>query len=162
MKSVFKDLTYILLGISFAPGAKRGPDMIYMKYLLAKTGMFPKWTPQVSDVLCAAFRAHEVKLVTTKHGREYYYIMPMTHNTQQAYEMVRMFRANGVILHPRWDGENKRFVFRVRNRGQRFMHNVMRVNENANNFQDVMAEYRARELKKTWFKQMFGKFEPER
>lgn len=162
MKSVFKDLTYILTGISFAPGAKRGPDMIYMKYLLAKTGMFPKWEPQVSDVLCAAFRAHEIKLVTNKHGREYYYVMPMTHNTQQAYEMVRMFRANGVILRPCHDKENNRFVFRVRNRGQRFMHNVMRVNENANNFQDVMAEYRARELKKTWFKQMFGKFEPER
>lgn len=44
--------------------------MVYMKYILSKTGLFPKWEPKIEDVLYAATKAHEVKYVITprRHG----------------------------------------------------------------------------------------------
>lgn len=162
MRLEFKDLTYILLGISFAPGAKKGPDMIYAKYLLSKTGLFPKWKPQAADVLSAAFRADKIQDVTTSGGRKYYYVMPMDTNVRHVYDMVCLFRANGIILRPCQALDGQSVVFRVPNRGQQFMHDVMRVNQNANNFQTVLAEYNARMEKKTVLQKMFGKFEKEK
>ncbi len=162
MRLAFKDLTYILLGISFAPGVKKGPDMIYAKYLLSKTGLFPKWEPQAADVLRAAFRAHAVKDVVTSRGRKYYYVIPMDTNVRHMYDMARIFRANGVFLRPCRGTDGASVAFRVPNRGQEFMRDVMRVNENANNFQSVLAAYKARAEKETALKKMFGKFENEK
>jgi hypothetical protein len=42
------------------------------------------------------------------------------------------------------------------------MRDVKRVNENANNFQSVLAAYKARAGKETALKKMFGKFENEK
>lgn len=162
MRLAYKDLTYVLLGISFAPGVKKGPDMIYAKYLLSKTGLFPKWEPQVSDVLRAAFCAYAVKDVITSRGRRYYYVIPMNTNVQHMYDMARIFRANGVILRPCRGMDGVSVAFRVPNRGQEFMRDVMRVNENANNFQSVLAAYNARAGKETVLKKLFGKFDKEK
>lgn len=159
MRLAFKDLTYILFGISLVPGVKKGPDMAGIKYLLSKTGLFPKWEPQAADVLRAAFRAHEVKIVVKSHGRRYYYVIPFDYNVEHIREMVGVFSSNGVWLRPCISPDDGEIVFRVRDRGQEFMRDVMRVNENANNFQTVLAERRARAQKNTVFKQMFGKFE---
>lgn len=162
MRLAFKDLTYILLGISFVPGVKKGPDMIYAKYLLSKTGLFPKWNPQAADVLRAAFRAHAVKDVVTSRGRRYYYVIPMDTNVQHMYDMARIFRANGVFLRPCRGTDGASMAFRVPNRGQQFMCDVKSVSENANNFQPVLAAYNARAEKETVLKKMFGKFENEK
>ncbi|MBQ6736758.1 MAG: hypothetical protein IJQ90_04740 [Alphaproteobacteria bacterium] len=134
--------------------------MVYMKYLLGKTGLFPKYKPQACDVLSAAFRACDVKDVVNSHGRRFYYVTPMNYNIRHMYDMVRVFRANGVFLRPCRDNENGgSIMFRVPNRGQRFMRDVMRVNENAGNFQSVLAEYNARAAETTVLQKMFGKFE---
>ena len=163
MRLAFKDLTYLLFGISFVPGAKKGPDMASVKCLLGKTGLFPKWEPQASDVLCAAFRAHEIRKVQNAHGKKYFCIMPSTYNIKEIYNMVRVFRDNGVFLIPKKPKKNNRtqsIVFWVRDRGQQFMQDAFMVNQNANNFQQVLARYNNR--KDTVLKKLFGKFENEK
>ena len=136
--------------------------MIYAKYLLSKTGLFPKWEPQVSDVLRAAFRAYEVKDVTTSRGRRYYYVIPMDNNLGHMYDMVCVFRANGVILRPCRGEGGGTVAFRVPNRGQEFMRDVLRVNQNANNFQKVLAERQNKAIKNTNLQKWFGKFGKEK
>ena len=163
MRLEFKDLTYLLFGISFVPGVKKGPDMVYMKYLLGKTGLFPKCEPQVSDVLRAAFQAHEIRKTRNARGKKYFCVIPATYNFKEIYGMVRVFRANGVFLIPRVPKKNNRnqsVVFWVRDRGQQFMQDALRVNQNANNFQKVLPHYANK--KETILKKLFGKFENEK
>lgn len=168
MRLEFKDLTYFLCGISFAPGANRGPDMYYTKYWLSKTGMFPKWEPRVSDVLCAAFRAYDIRRITTPRGHKYYCVIPDSCNFKDIYGMLVLFRANGVILMPKMPKKSnfvRSPVFWVRDRGQRFMHDVMRVNQNANNFQTVLSEHQTptpATVKQSMFSKLFGRFENEK
>ena len=132
--------------------------MASVKCLLGKTGLFPKWEPQASDVLCAAFRAHEIRKVQNAHGKKYFCIMPSTYNIKEIYNMVRVFRDNGVFLIPK--KPKKSIVFWVRDRGQQFMQDAFMVNQNANNFQQVLARYNNR--KDTVLKKLFGKFENEK
>lgn len=162
MRLEFKDLTYILFGISFVPGAKRGLDMVYMKYLLGKTGLFPRCEPQAYDVLKAAFRAYEIRKTVNARGKKYFCVVPTTYNRKEVYDMVRVFRANGVFLMPRKSKEKNRsgIVFWVRDRGQRFMQDAYIVNQNADNFQQVLAHYTQK--KQTTLQKLFGKFENEK
>lgn len=163
MRLEFKDLTYLLFGISFVPGAKKGPDMAGIKYLLGKTGLFPKWEPQASDVLCAAFRAHEIRKVQNARGKVYYCIIPSERDFSEIYRMACLFRKHGVFLIPKKPKASNRtesIVFWVRDRGQQFMHDAFLVNQNANNFQQVLSRYNNK--KDTVLKKLFGKFENEK
>ena len=135
--------------------------MAYVKYLLGKTGLFPKYRPQVYDVLKAAFRACEIRKTVNSRGKKYYCIMPTTCDFKELYEMVILFRENGVFIKPKRTKENNRnqsMVFWVRDRGQQFMHDVFRVNQDAGNFQDVVQRYN----KQTTLQKLFGKFENEK
>lgn len=137
--------------------------MANVKYLLGKTGLFPKYEPQASDVLYAAFRAHEIRKTKNARGKVFYCIIPNERNLNEIYRMVRVFRKNGVFLIPKIPKESNRtqtVVFWVRDRGQQFMRDAISVNQNANNFQQVLARYNNR--KDTVLKKLFGKFENEK
>lgn len=114
--------------------------MVYMKYVLSKTGWFPKWERGVEDVLSAASMVFDVKPVITPRGRYYYYVIPNDHGIRYVHNMLRLFRANGVILRPHRSRKYSSVVFRVPIRGQQFMHDVKRVNEDVDNFQTVLKE----------------------
>ena len=47
--------------------------MSYTKYILNKTGLFPKWNPRVEDIFDVA-RNYDV---TTVKGLGYYYVIPI-------------------------------------------------------------------------------------
>lgn len=135
--------------------------MAYVKYLLGKTGLFPKYRPQVYDVLKAAFRACEIRKTVNSRGKKYYCIMPATCDFKELYEMMILFRENGVFIKPKRTKKNNRnqsMVFWVRDRGQQFMQDAFRVNQNAGNFQDVVQRYN----KQTVLQKLFGKFENEK
>lgn len=51
-----------------------------------------------------------------------------------------MFRANGIILRPHRSHNYNSIVFRVPAHGKHFMRDVMRVSQDADNFQRVLAE----------------------
>ncbi|MBO4480190.1 MAG: hypothetical protein J5742_01010 [Alphaproteobacteria bacterium] len=111
--------------------------MDFIKYTLSKTGWFPKWEPQITDVMDAAnlvFEVHQVK------GR-YYYIIPSVLNRQGLLKLMRIFRSNGILLRPHHSRNFSCFVFRVPLRNQQFIRNVMLVKDNQDNFQKLLAEY---------------------
>lgn len=121
--------------------------MVFMKYVLGQTGFFPQWEPKVDDVLLAATLAHDVdrqkvrNFVYRRRGRMYYYVIPNTHNVRYLNDLLRVFRANGVILRPHKSRTYREVVFRVPDRGQDFMVDVMRVNHDVDKFQKVLSEH---------------------
>ena len=89
--------------------------------------------------------------------------MPSTYNIKEIYNMVRVFRDNGVFLIPKKPKKNnttQSVVFWVRDRGQQFMQDAFVVNQNSNNFQNVLERYNQK--KETALKKLFGKFENEK
>ena len=136
----YKYLTYILFGVSLGLGKIKGPDMVFLKYLLAKTGWFPNWEPRSSDVLSAALRASHVHHIEKK-GKSFFYIIPLDFNLKHTYEMLRVYRANGIFPLPHKSKWFETIVFRVRDRGQQFMYDVYKVNHDAEKFYDVITRY---------------------
>jgi len=131
-----------------------------VKYLLSKTGLFPKWEPDVYDVLKAAFMAYEIRKTRNARGKKYFCIIPSDRDMKEIYRMAHVFRRNGVFLIPKLPKETNRtqtLVFWVRDRGQQFMCDATRVNQNANNFQQILQRYGQR--KETTLHKLFGKFE---
>jgi len=114
--------------------------MVYAKYLLWKTGLFPKWEPAIEDVLEAAIKAHDVKCIVTPNRRRYYYVIPDKYNVRYLRDLTRVFRRNGVILRPHKSWNYSSVVFRVPARDQQFMRDVMRVNKDTNSFQCILIE----------------------
>ncbi len=114
--------------------------MVYMKYVLSKTGWFPKWERGVEDVLSAASMVFDVKNVVTPSDRHFYYVILSDKSFRNIHDVLRLFRANGVILRPHRSHKYSGVVFRVPNHGQKFMRDVMRVNQDIDNFQTVLKE----------------------
>lgn len=114
--------------------------MVYMKYVLSKTGWFPKWERGVEDVLSAASMVFDVKNVVTPSDRHFYYVILSDKSFRNIHNVLRLFRANGVILRPHRSHKYSGVVFRVPNYGQQFMRDVMRVNQDIDNFQTVLKE----------------------
>ena len=114
--------------------------MVYMKYVLSKTGWFPKWERGVEDILDAASMVYDVKNVVTPHENHYYYVMTDNYSIRHLHGMLRLFRANGVFLRPHKSREYSGRVFRVPNHGQQFMQDVMRVTKDVNNIHNVLSE----------------------
>ena len=117
--------------------------MSYTKYVLSKTGWFPKWEPGANEVLDAANKVFEVK--AKPNG--YFYIFPQKNDLRYLRELVEIFKSNGIILRPHYSKHYGTFVFRVPNDGQRFVRDVMRVNNDRGEFQNVLKEYEKREHK---------------
>lgn len=115
--------------------------MVYMKYLLGKTGWFPKLEPNVEDVLIASDMVYAVKNVVTPNKSHYYYVIPANYEIKYLYNLLRIFRANGVWLKPHKSKNYNARVFRVRDKGQIFMRDVARVYQNIDNFQKVLSEH---------------------
>ena len=134
--------------------------MLLVKYVLSKTGLFPKWEPQISDVLEVALNSHTVKRVHTPRGVKYFYIIPAMSNSATVSSIVNKCRANGIILHRHYSNHYNMAVYRVRDRGQQFMCDVADVSCNASNFQKIMdTRMRERAKKKYILRELFGKYE---
>lgn len=133
--------------------------MVFMKYVLSKTGLFPKWEPQVSDVLEVALDAHDVKRVTTSHGAKYFYVIPAFTNREVNAKIIQKCRANGILLRPHYSAHYNMTVYRVRDRGQQFMRDVMHVSQHTGNFQEILKRRETeRANKKYILRELFGKY----
>ena len=121
--------------------------MGYGKYLLSKTGLFPSLDPVAEDVLNAADKVFEVKDVVTSRRDRYFYIIPESYKKAYISELMSIFSSNGIILRPHHSKHYNCLLFRVPNRGQKFMYDVMRVCNNSKEFQNVLQEYVTRKQK---------------
>lgn len=134
--------------------------MVLIKYVLGKTGLFPKWRPQVNDILEVALTAHEISRVRDYRGRYYFYVIPAFPDRKMVSKLLQTFRANGVILHSHYSKHYGMTVYRVRDRDQQFMRDAVEVSRDAGNFQPIMkqrlAEYNS---KRYILRELFGKHE---
>ena len=118
--------------------------MSYTKYLLSKTGWFPKLEPNVADVLNAANKVFEINT----HENGYYYIVPSHNNLSYLRTLADLFSSNGVILRPHKSNHYSGFVFRVPANGQQFIRDVRRLMEKPNDreeYRKFCEEYEQRE-----------------
>ena len=115
--------------------------MSYAKYVLSKTGLFPKLDPSAADVLDAVNRLYEIDEVETKRGHRYYYIIPLNDDLKYLRGLTDIFSSNGVILRPHRSKHYQRIVFRVPNRSQRFLSDVMDVYQDRAKYQNVLVSY---------------------
>jgi len=106
--------------------------MGYVKYVLSKTGWFPKLEPNAADVLDAADKVFEINT----HENGYYYIVPSRNNLSYLRNMVDLFASNGVILRPHKSDHYSCFVFRVPANGQQFIRDVRRLKEKPNDHEE--------------------------
>lgn len=106
--------------------------MGYMKYVLSKTGWFPKLEPNAADVLNAAGKVFEINT----HENGYYYIIPSRNNLSYLCDMVDLFASNGVILRPHTSKHYDCLVFRVPANGQQFIRDVRRLKQKPNDHEE--------------------------
>lgn len=117
--------------------------MGYAKYVLSKTGWFPRLEPNAADALEAAGRVFEIN--THKNG--YYYIVPSRDNWSYLCNLADIFASNGVILRPHKSRHYGCVVFRVPANGQQFIKDVRRLMEKPNDhdeYLDFCKEYEQR------------------
>ena len=118
--------------------------MSYTKYLLSKTGWFPKLEPNAADALNAASRVFEINT----HENGYYYVVPSRNDWSYLRTLADLFASNGVILRPHRSKHYGSFVFRVPADGQQFIKDVRRLMEKPNDreeYRKFCEEYEQRE-----------------
>lgn len=120
--------------------------MSFGKYLLYRVGHFKKWEPDVSDVLNAAISVHSIKKVVNSRGRHYFYIFPVYSDFAHVSGLLRTFRSNGVILRPHKSHNYGELVWRVPDRKQKFISDVMDVINDKDAFQMMLAKKYQKEI----------------
>lgn len=127
--------------------------MSFVKYALSKTGLFPKWEPQITDVMNAADLVFEIH-----RAKGDYYIVPAVLHRRDILKLMRIFRDNGVFLRPHNSRHFSCFVLRVPIRNQKFIKRVISVKQDSNNFQKLLAEYNtSTKIQRRIFQNMFNK-----
>lgn len=121
--------------------------MGYIKYALSKTGWFPKYEPKPADVSEASGKIFQIKLIQ----KGYYYIFPEKHVSDKRVKLEDLialfdvFASNGIILRPHYSEFYHEFVFRIPNKGQKFIQRVKGLNESGVNsttvYQNITEEY---------------------
>lgn len=119
--------------------------MVFMKYLLSRTGLFPQYEPDVSDVLTVANKVRRVKRLRNDLGGRYWYVFPKNRKRHNIKDMVRLFRANGVLLHSHYSETYNEWVWITRDWNQQFMSDVKKVVSDETSFEKI-AKRREREI----------------
>lgn len=162
VKYFLKDLTYTLRGVFWGPLKRKRPYMSLVKYYLNKKfNLTPRWEPHVDDVLSAALAVYRVHRVKRPNGKHYFYVMPSANNLRYMLDVMRVFRANGIVLIPHKSKEyGDKWVLVVRDRGQQFMSDVRHTNKETEYFRDtvVPAYTAAHKDKKYLLPQLFGPY----
>ena len=114
--------------------------MSFGRYLLYRATHITKWEPQVSDVLDVVNSVHSIKEVVTPRGRHYFYVFPVYYDFAHVADLLRTFRSNGVFLRPHKSRNYGELVWRVPDRGQQFMSDVMRVMSDGDEFQKMLIQ----------------------
>lgn len=107
--------------------------MVFIKYVLWRSGLCPKYMPDVSDVSKAAEDVRDIQRLR----KESWYVFPKNWDIKYIIKLRRLFRANGVFLHPHYSRYYQEWILRVADRNQRFMWNVKDVFDDASNFEKV-------------------------
>ena len=113
--------------------------MSYARFVVSKTGLFPKMALEATNVLDVANSLSEMA-----RSKNYYYFIPARYDIRSLMALADTFTSNGVLLVPHRSRHYQRIVFRVPKRNQEFLSDVWSVYRNRENYQAVLAKYNKR------------------
>ena len=120
--------------------------MGFGKYLLYRATHVAKWEPQISDILDVVNSVHSIKEIVTPRGRHYFYVFPVCFDFEHLSDLLQKFRSNGVILRPHKSRNYGELVWRVPDRKQKFISDVMDVINDKDAFQMMLAKKYQKEI----------------
>ena len=141
--------------------------MSLLRYYVGKLNLSPRWEPRVEDVLSAALSVYKIEKDTDARGRKYAYVVFSASDFRYVLDVMRVFRANGILgtlcytdVQNRAGEVQKMLALRVRDRNQKFMHDVQKTIDDVTYFRDtVLPEYNAAcDKKKYIIPELFGRF----
>ena len=157
-----------LSGTCFGKIKRKRPYMSLVRYYLGKLNLSPRWDARAEDVLSAALSIDRIGKSIDSRGRNYSYVVFSASDFRHVLDVTRVFRANGVVgklgymdIQNRAGDAQKMLALRVRDRNQKFMHDVQKTVEDVTYFRDtILPEYNAAHKNKKYRSpELFGKFE---
>jgi len=132
--------------------------MSLVRYYVGKLNLSPRWDARVEDILSAALSVYKIEEAKDLRGHNYFYVVFSASDFRHVLDVSRMFRANGIL--GALCKHNGMLALRVRDRNQKFMHDVQKTIDDVTYFRDtVLPEYNAaHEKKKYIIPELFGKF----
>ena len=156
-----------LSGVFFGEIKRKRPYMSLVRYYVARWNLTPRWDARAEDVLSAAMSVDRVVADKDSRGRNCFYVVFSASDFRYVLDVMRVFRANGILgtlcytdVQNRAGEVQKMLALRVRDRNQKFMHDVQKTIDDVTYFRDtVLPEYNAAcDKKKYIIPELFGRF----
>ena len=156
-----------LSGVFWGEIKRKRPYMSLVRYYVARWNLTPRWDARVEDVLSAAMSVDRVVADKDSRGRNCFYVVFSASDFRYVLDVMRVFRANGILgtlcytdVQNRAGEVQKMLALRVRDRNQKFMHDVQKTIDDVTYFRDtVLPEYNAAcDKKKYIIPELFGRF----
>ena len=141
--------------------------MSLVRYYVGKLNLSPRWDARVEDVLSAALSVYKIEEAKDLRGNNHFYVVFSASDFRHVLDVSRVFRANGILGTLCYKNVvnsagklQGMLALRVRDRNQKFMHDVQKTIDDVTYFRDtVLPEYNAaHEKKKYIIPELFGKF----
>ncbi len=132
--------------------------MSLVRYYVGKLNLSPRWDARVEDVLSAALSVYKIEEAKDLRGHNYFYVVFSASDFRHVLDVSHVFRANGIL--GTLCKHNGMLALCVRDRNQKFMHDVQKTIDDVTYFRDtVLPEYNAAHKKKKYIiTELFGKF----
>ena len=162
-----RDIVSGVAGVFCGEIKRRRPYMSLVRYYVGKLNLSPRWEARVEDVLSAALSVYKIEETKDSRGRNCFCVVFSASDFRHVLDVSRVFRANGILGVPCYadvcnkiGNSEKMLALRVRDRNQKFMHDVQKTIDDVTYFRDtVLPEYNAaHEKKKYIIPELFGKF----
>lgn len=141
--------------------------MSLVRYYVGKLNLLPRWDAWVEDVLSAALSVYKIEEAKDLRGRNYFYVVFSVSDFRHVLDVSRVFRANGILGTLCYKNVvnsagklQGMLALRVRDRNQKFMHDVQKTIDDVTYFRDtVLPEYNAAcDKKKYIIPELFGPY----
>ena len=156
-----------LSGVFFGEIKRKRPYMSLFRYYVGKLNLSPRWDARVEDVLSAALSVYKIEEAKDLRGHNYFYVVFSASDFRHVLDVSRVFRANGILgtlcytdVQNKAGEAQKMLALRVRDRNQKFMHDVQKTIDDVTYFRDtVLPEYNAANKNKKYIiPELFGRF----
>ena len=144
-----RDVVSGLSGVFFGPMKRRRPYMSLVRYYVGKLNLSPRWDARVEDVLSAALSVYKIEEIKDSRGNNHFYVVFSASDFRHVLDVSRVFRANGILGTLCYKNVvnsagklQGMLALRVRDRNQKFMHDVQKTIDDVTYFRDtVLPEY---------------------
>ena len=141
--------------------------MSLVRYYVGKLNLSPRWDARVEDVLSAALSVYKIEEIKDSRGNNHFYVVFSASDFRHVLDVSRVFRANGILGTLCYKNVvndagklQGMLALRVRDRNQKFMHDVQKTIDDVTYFRDtVLPEYNAAHKNKKYIlPELFGSY----